>query len=217
MRLLFAVLVSCACTLTGCLGESFVDERDGHRYKTTTIDGQVWMAQNLNYATNDGSYCAYDKVDSCVKYGRRYTWEAALVACPAGWHLPKKSEWFSLQSKLFRDGNGDASCLRAKEWGGSDKYGFKALPTYEMTRSYHAEMGLHLYTTAVSARIPEPIKGPTSFNTTEFWAAPSPELPGEDNLGNQPSKALLSSLENSSILFTSGTDMDRPSIRCLRD
>ena len=29
---------------------TLIDERDGRRYKTLQVGGQVWMAENLNYA-----------------------------------------------------------------------------------------------------------------------------------------------------------------------
>ena len=80
------------------------------------------MAENLNYDYNVGtakSYCYDDKIENCQKYGRLYTWAAAMDSaaiysdygkgcgfnrkcsptypvqgvCPDGWHLPDFSEW----------------------------------------------------------------------------------------------------------------------------
>lgn len=68
------------------------DDRDWKIYKTTKIDNQVWMAQNLNYAYNLPSYgfgtaenvgvefssaCMPDDPD-CETYGRYYLWSAAI-------------------------------------------------------------------------------------------------------------------------------------------
>lgn len=68
------------------------DARDGQLYRTFEYASQVWMAENLNYAT-EGSRC-YDNQDSnCVKYGRLYPWEDVKDACPEGWHLPSTKEF----------------------------------------------------------------------------------------------------------------------------
>lgn len=111
---------------------TFTDARDGRVYRYTTIGGRAWMAENLDY--DDGSVCAEE---TCSSKGRIYGMQNALVACPAGWHLPSRDEW----KKLFSDvGGSDSAGLRLKAtegwtplnpgWAsnGTDDCGFTLLP-----------------------------------------------------------------------------------------
>lgn len=113
----------------------FRDIRDGQVYKIVTIGDQVWMAKNLNYEMA-GSYCYNNNASNCMRYGRLYTWDAAMNACPDGWHLPTYDELVSLienASGQFLAGG----VLKSKDgWKkcrhcdiAADMYGFFALPT----------------------------------------------------------------------------------------
>jgi uncharacterized protein (TIGR02145 family) len=117
-----------------CEYGTLTDSRDGQTYKTVKIGDQIWMAENLNYAyigipfkykesTSDStSWCYGDDPAYCSKYGRLYTWAAAMDSagmwstngkgcgyettcspiypvrgvCPVGWHLPTRTEWNTL-------------------------------------------------------------------------------------------------------------------------
>ncbi len=114
----------------GSLGNDIVyeiltDKRDKKTYKTVVIGTQTWMAENLNYETAN-SWCYNNKLDSCAKYGRHYTWAAAMDSagtfttngkncgygrtcsptypvrgiCPEGWHLPTEAEFEKLFSAV---------------------------------------------------------------------------------------------------------------------
>jgi len=67
---------------------SYTDTRNNMTYRTINIYGTTWMVDNLNYPT-DNSSCYYDTESNCDEYGRLYTWDDAMSACPDGWHLPK--------------------------------------------------------------------------------------------------------------------------------
>ena len=71
------------------------DPRDGQTYRTIQVNNQDWMVENLNYQMKD-SYCYGDDPANCRQHGCLYTWEAAMGACPSGWHVPTDEEWKGL-------------------------------------------------------------------------------------------------------------------------
>jgi len=108
---------------------SFTDTRDGQNqtYYTVEIGELTWMAQNLNYTTSD-SWCYDNDPSNCEKYGRLYTWDAAMSACPAGWRLPDTADWRRLVEVAGGDVAGTKLKSRLPNWNGRDEFGFSALP-----------------------------------------------------------------------------------------
>ena len=155
-------LSSSAESIYDATANTLTDLRDGQVYRTTTIApagsgySEVWMAENLNYETAN-SYCYNDNASNCTKYGRLYTWAAAMDSvgtwsingkgcgngttcsprypvrgvCPQGWHLPRDIEWYELAAAV---GESMAAVMLKsttgwnKNGGGADDYGFSALP-----------------------------------------------------------------------------------------
>lgn len=128
----------------------FTDSRDGLIYKTVTIGTQTWMAENLNYSDTGmrgRSWCYDNEIDNCTKYGRLYTWAAAMDSsgnwsnngkgcgyevactpsypvrgiCPEGWHLPDTTEWNTLIDAV--GGKTNAWKILRSENGWDDPYG----------------------------------------------------------------------------------------------
>lgn len=126
------------------------DPRDGKTYKTTELNGQTWMAENLNYAGNKvgESFCYDNDEDICEIYGRLYTREAAMNSascgtsdlcrlgegpiqgiCPDEWHIPSVAEINALWDELDSNVN---SWVSSKGWAidraGGDSYGLSFIP-----------------------------------------------------------------------------------------
>ncbi|MDR2595056.1 MAG: fibrobacter succinogenes major paralogous domain-containing protein [Fibromonadaceae bacterium] len=121
----------------------------GKTYKTVKIGNQVWTTENLNYKV-EGSKCYENKDSNCTKYGRLYTWAAAMGInakyneekwggsdvkhqgiCPDGWHIPSKANWDELISYVGNSSAGKHLKARSgwNECGnGLDTYSFSALP-----------------------------------------------------------------------------------------
>ena len=132
-KMLVFILVVAFWVVTGFAATqgTFVDNRDGKKYRTVKIGSQTWMAENLNYKAQD-SYCYEDKDSSCSKHGRLYKWNAAKNACPSGWHLPSKVEFETLFESVGGTQLASKSLTSRNGWAirgnGMDAFGFSALP-----------------------------------------------------------------------------------------
>ena len=169
----------------GADGKSFVDgwmvdPRDKQLYKTVTIGEQIWMAENLNYATATGSSCNPNVENFCGTYGRLYTWAAAVGkaqdvcgyghecdlgtgnvqgVCPQGWHLPSEAEWNTLFSETGGKTETSGTHLKSTSgWinggNGSDDYGFSMLPAGRDADGYYNGVGEYAYFWS-STQLPE--------------------------------------------------------------
>ena len=138
---------------------TFTDPRDGQAYPYRRIGTQTWMLKNLNYVPSGTAgtttWCYNDSSSYCAIYGVLYTYQPALTACPAGWHLPDTTEWNTLEN--FADWADDGSLNNSvatstslksvNGWNtgntGTDIYGFSALPggDYDGTAYYNGNNG----------------------------------------------------------------------------
>ena len=129
------------------------------------------MAQNLNYKSAN-SYCYNDNANNCTKYGRLYTWAAAVGkseevcdfghscslpsgniqgVCPSGWHLPSDTEWDTLFMMVGGLSFAGSKLKSTSGWdndgNGTDAFGFSALPAgyRENNDDYYNEGVLALF------------------------------------------------------------------------
>ncbi len=68
-------------------------ELGGKVYPTVELNNQLWMAENLNLELDEGCWVYEENSLYGEWFGRLYTWDAAMQACPDGWHLPSNEEW----------------------------------------------------------------------------------------------------------------------------
>ena len=65
------------------------------------------------------SWCYNNNDNYCKKYGRLYSWEASLNACPEGWNLPLEKEYETLLNYF---GNSELDRARALSLNGSSGF-----------------------------------------------------------------------------------------------
>jgi uncharacterized protein (TIGR02145 family) len=110
---------------------TFTDPRDGQEYQSVCIGEQVWMAENLNFKS-DESWCYADNPNNCETYGRLYSSESVKTACPPGWHLPSVEEYEELND-YFPKNMAGGELKSVTGWnepntGANNNSGWSALP-----------------------------------------------------------------------------------------
>ncbi len=143
----------CPCTPT-------VTDVDGNVYQTVKIGEQCWMKENLRTGaminsnaggqqqTDNGvleKYCYNNLMANCAAYGGLYEWREAMKysetigaqgICPAGWHIPKDTEWTMLFNYLggAEIAGGKMKLAGTSQWnapntGATNQSNFTALPS----------------------------------------------------------------------------------------
>jgi uncharacterized protein (TIGR02145 family) len=177
MKTSIIIMITLGCILLSCKKEkqaapengepfTFIDNRDGQKYKWVKIGTQVWMAENLNYYTPTGSwYYNNDSISYAETYGRFYIWNTMMNGqgqsnaipsgvqgtCPNGWHIPSDAEWQVLVNYLSTN-NLNADDLKERgilHWKlgyeGTNSTGFTALPSGGMNGAGSWDMGSVAY------------------------------------------------------------------------
>jgi uncharacterized protein (TIGR02145 family) len=82
--------------------DSLFTDVEGNIYKVKKIGSNYWMIENFRAVKNANGqdmnevYVYDNNISNTSGYGRLYTWNAAVLATPTGWHLPTKEEWEEL-------------------------------------------------------------------------------------------------------------------------
>lgn len=165
----FAVVVPGADYSSMGLGSvTFVDTTTtigGRVYRTVTIGGATWLAENLDYkfsgcgiggggtpTTPNAWYYNNDEatygIDGVRKCGLLYNWYACKLLNDnrsdliPGWHVPTNDEWTALANAVGGTGVAGtrlkaANVDWATSWGGTDDYGFGVLPAGYFNGSFY--------------------------------------------------------------------------------
>lgn len=91
----------------GVLDKHFTDPRDSNVYYYTQKGNLLWTRNNLGYAGSGIPYMESKVMDKL--FGRFYSYDQAVGACPEDWRLPTESEW----QALFDSYGGNAGELMA--------------------------------------------------------------------------------------------------------
>jgi uncharacterized protein (TIGR02145 family) len=132
VQLIFLTFIACGCSIFQKsqkveippeLLDTIHDSRDGQTYLAVKIEGNWWMAENLNtgkmtdnneQTDNDQieKYCYKNDSMNCVKYGGMYQWDELMAyngtndtsqvqgICPEGWHIPTDHEWMDMEYSI---------------------------------------------------------------------------------------------------------------------
>ena len=136
----------------------------GRVYRTVTIGGATWLAENLDYkfsgcgigggdtpTTPNAWYYNDDEatygIDGTRKCGLLYNWHAVKLlndnkdSLIPGWHVPTTTEWDKLANAVGGAATAGTVLKSTTDWtsgAGTDVYGFAALPAgTQISDSYY--------------------------------------------------------------------------------
>jgi uncharacterized protein (TIGR02145 family) len=146
-NLLFLLLILTILAFSSCEKSTatFTDSRDQVIYKTQEINGLTWMLDNLQFET-DSSWCHQNDSKNCEKYGRLYTWEDAMSACPDGWRLPTQAEWMDLslhfaKEEWHKKDGGENRLFNRVKPGGETGFDLQLAGMYDPSTNYFFPIG----------------------------------------------------------------------------
>ena len=78
---------------------TFTDPRDGREYWCTTVKGTDWFKENLAY--RGAGVPLENSEETSDVFGRFYTWDEAVKACPEGWRMSSLGDWSDAASVIL--------------------------------------------------------------------------------------------------------------------
>lgn len=110
------LLLLCFGSFISCQNHNRLIDPQGNEYLTVQVGEMIWLNENLNLETEDGSFCYDENSLECDTMGRLYTWEGAKKAAETieGWHLPSKAEWKDLLDHFGGDSLAFQNILNAE-------------------------------------------------------------------------------------------------------
>lgn len=112
---------------------------DEENIRTVQIGNQIWMAENLKVTVDpEGNFLNSESINGDSSrdeiYGRVYTFDDAVAACPPGWHLPSIEEWNRLFETLGGIDVAGGKMKTVDLWdqpnvGATNSSGFSAVPS----------------------------------------------------------------------------------------
>ena len=90
--------------------DEFIDPRDNNIYKTIVVNGNVWLAEDLRFNSENSYNPFYDDPVAGVYSDVRMYWPDDYDAIPEGWRIPTKEEWVALFNFVggFKDNSSNA-------------------------------------------------------------------------------------------------------------
>lgn len=118
------------------------DSRDGETYKTVSIGGKIWMAENLRYNKGENScHRGSTNADTCSMFGRQYPWRVAAGVTDEQCASYEWTTYSYLPDPTYSvDKSTDTSCVMGEKRQGICPSGWH-LPTASEVKSLVSSAG----------------------------------------------------------------------------
>ena len=172
-----------------CLGQAEVEKMDCGP-DGLLVGSQCWMRENLNIET-EMSFCYNDDPARCDAYGRFYSWEAAMEACPVGWRLPSRADYEQMVEYLIAAGY-------EEEWNEESSNPYPNLLAKSLSSKVPWQSTSYHYS---------PGNNPFVNNSSGFNGFPA-GLGGWDEVNNNPENQVYVEYRRLAVWWTSTTSVD---------